>query len=442
MRIKELYLIMIISVLFLSGVGLGADASMKDDAFHYMKNGINDQIYNEWWHFNVISNESQLFVVYLISDPDNLTLSRKIQVRAVVIEDKKPAATGLHHSRGFGGDLNSPTFDIDKSGFSSQDDSSLKVWGEVNDQNTNEPIRWDLNYQPAVSPWFAIPVQAQVGHLKGGWMKWLAYMPSANVTGTLTLGNRTLDINGVGYHDHAWGRWASNDQTFSWAEVSIPKDNFSLTIGDILDNPQTTYLGIKYGDKTITFSDKQIKLTYANFTFDDTTARIYPSGYLVLASSKDYKLETMINVEKNVPLIADYPSPIPSYLIYGQVSDFQGTLKSKSGEEYKFKEKGFSGHTTHKLHTIYGRIDAADAANINITATNERTGQKKIERTSLEGWFSFDADYLDYLTNSTDPWIANGDKVRLEIIEGARKGNSTVILINKAENRQVANLNQ
>ena len=168
MRIKKLYAVTIIFVLFLSGVGLGADASMKDDAFHYMKNGINDQIYNEWWYFNVLSNESQLFVVYLVSDPDNLTLSRKIQVLAVVMKDDKPEAKGLHQSRGFGGDLNSPTFDIDKSGFSSQDDAGLKVWGEVIDISTNEPISWDLNYRPAVSPWFAIPVQAQVGHLKGG----------------------------------------------------------------------------------------------------------------------------------------------------------------------------------------------------------------------------------------------------------------------------------
>jgi hypothetical protein len=60
----------------------------------------------------------------------------------------------------------------------------------------------------------------------------------------------------------------------------------------------------------------------------------------------------------------------------------------------------------------------------------------------LEGWFSFDADYSDYLTNSTDPWIANGDMVRLEISDGVRKGNSTILLINKAENRQEANLNQ
>jgi hypothetical protein len=442
MKIKKPYAMMIIFVLFLSGVGFGADASMKDDAFHYMKNDINDQIYNEWWYFNVVSNESQLFIVYLISDPDNLTLSRKIQVHAVVMEDDKPAATGIQKSRGFGGDLNSPTFDIDKSGFSSQEDASIKVWGDVNDISTNETISWDLNYQPAVSPWFAIPVQAQVGSIKGGWMKWLAYIPSANVTGTLTLGNRTLDIKGVGYHDHAWGRWALNDPKFAWAQVSIPKDDFSLTIGDILENPQSTYLGMKYGGETITFSARQIKLIYTDYTFDNATARIYPSGYLVMASNGDYKLETMIKVQKNVPLVMDYPMPMPSYLIYGQVSDFKGTLKSKSGDEYKFEERGFSGYTTHKLHPIYGMVGTTNASNINITATNERTGQKKIELTSSEGWFSFDADYLDYLTNSTAPWVADGDRVKLEISNGARKGNSTVILVSRAESKQEANLSQ
>ena len=173
----------------LSGMGWAVDASPKDDAYHYMANGVDDQLYNEWWYFNVADNDSQFLVVYLLSDPDNISSARKIQVQAVVMQDGLPHVMGQHSSRGYGGDRNSPMFDIDKSGFSTEEEPNLRIWGEVVDSATGDPIRWDLVYQPTASPWYAIPVQAHIGHIKGDWMKWLVYMPSAQVTGTLTIGN-------------------------------------------------------------------------------------------------------------------------------------------------------------------------------------------------------------------------------------------------------------
>ncbi|MCX6669844.1 MAG: hypothetical protein NTV25_08615 [Methanothrix sp.] len=444
MRSYKPHMMIIISLFFLSAVGHSADATLKDDAYHYMKNGVDDNLYNEWWYFNGVGNDSQFLVVYLLSDPDNLTSSRKLQALAVVLEDGRQPAIGLRQSRGFGGDRDSPTFDLDQSGFSIQEEPNLKVWGLVEDGISGAPIRWDLIYKPAVSPWFVMPVQSHVGHLKGDGMKWLAYMPSANVTGKLTLGDRTLEINATGYHDHGWGRWALNDPQITWAQVSVPKDGFSLTLGDILGDGRSTFLGIKYAGKTIQFSSKQIKLNYTAFAFDPATARTYPAGYKLEAENGDYRLELMIAAQRSVPLLVDYPLPMPSLLAFQQVSSLQGTLKSKSGEEYRFDETGFSGYTTHRLHPIFGRVNAtqafSDAANITVTATNERTGQEKTEKTASEGWFSIDADYSDYLANSTAPWVADGDRIRLEVSDGARRESSTIVSINMTEDSQEARL--
>ena len=153
--------------------GSAADAAPKDDAYHYMKNGVDDQLYNEMWRFNAVDNNTKIMITFLLSDPDNLTSFRKIQVQAVVLQEGQPLLQGSHQSQGYGGDRNSPMFEIDKSGFSSDQslNPNLKVWGEVLDETTGEPIAWDLVYQPAANPWFSIPLQQHIGHLKGDWMR-------------------------------------------------------------------------------------------------------------------------------------------------------------------------------------------------------------------------------------------------------------------------------
>jgi hypothetical protein len=108
-RHHALLIAMVIAVvaLFLSGTGWAVDASPKDNAYHYMANGVDDQLYNEWWYFDVADNDTMFQVVYLLSDPDNISSERKIQVQAVVMQDGEPHLIGQHHSRGYGGDRNS-----------------------------------------------------------------------------------------------------------------------------------------------------------------------------------------------------------------------------------------------------------------------------------------------------------------------------------------------
>ncbi|VVB72907.1 Uncharacterised protein [uncultured archaeon] len=429
----------IIIILLLSGPGLAADASLKDDAYHYMKNGIDDQIYNEWWSFCGSDNGSQFMFVYLLSDPENHTSARKIQVQAIVLQDGQEPLLLCQNSRGYGGDYGSPTFDIDKSGFSYQEEQGFRVWGSAKEAAA-KAVHWDLIYQPASSPWLATPVATHVGHLKGDWMKWLVYMPSARVTGMITIGNRTVSVNGIGYHDHVWGRWAMNDPLFAWAQVSVPKDGFSLTLGEARGEERNILLGLRYGDKTISFASKQIKLNYSAFAFDPKTATIFPTGYKVAARNGDYHLEMTVNVQKNVPISIEFPWPQPGIIAFLQVGRMQGKLLLKSGESYRFDEIGFSGYTSHRLHPIFGRINDADPANITIIAASERTGQEKTVKISSDGWYWLDANYSDYLADGSAPWVADGDKLRLLARDANGQERNGTIQINLTEDRQEADL--
>ncbi len=78
MKSYKLHAIMIIIIFsFLSGVGTADDAAPKDDAYHYLKTGVDDQLYNELWRFNGADNNSQFMITFLLSDPENLTIFQK-----------------------------------------------------------------------------------------------------------------------------------------------------------------------------------------------------------------------------------------------------------------------------------------------------------------------------------------------------------------------------
>ncbi len=442
MRIHKAHLmahiIIVFSILFLSGHGAAADASLKDNAYHYLHTGIDDQLYNEWWYFNGISNDTQFSISYLLSDPENLTGLRKFQVMAVVLEEGKPEVIGLHQSRGFGGDRNGPNVDIDQSGFSYEDESNFQVRGTVADISSGAPIQWDLAYESKASPWFATPVQSHLGHTKGDWMKWLVYMPSASVNGTISWDNQTRNIEAVGYHDHNWGRWAFNDPQWNWVQVSAPDDGVAMALGDAIGEQRNTLLGISYAGDELKFSGRQVTMNYTDFSFDPLTSRTYPVDYEVEADNGDYELEANVSVIRNVPLLISYPAPLPSYVIFEQVALFKGTLRSQDGETYQFEKMGFAQYTTHRLHPIFGKVNTTDAEDITITATNERTGQAKTAEPSSEGLFSFDASYADYLADSTAPWVADEDSVRIEAKDAAGRQNSSTITIDISKGAQEA----
>jgi hypothetical protein len=436
MKKKGNYPLIVIILLAISCTGLGATPSLKDDAFHYLHNEIDDQLYNEWWYFNGIWDREQFFVSYAISDPENKTGFRMIRAKAAILEDGKPPITGYHDSRGFGADRSSPNLDIDNSGFSALNESAYHIWGSVEEPTTSTPLQWDLTYRANMPAWFAMPVPNQVGHLRNDWMKWLVYMPSAEVSGTLSWNNQSRNVSAVGYHDHNWGRWAFNDPQWNWAEVSIPEDSFSLALGEVLGAKRNAVLGMSYQGELIEFKNRELNISCQDFALDPLTARSCPTAYKVKADNRDWKLDMNISVEKNLPLVVSYPWPQVSYVFFEQVSNFQGTLNSRKGAEYQFDEKGFSKYTTHLLHPLTGRVNSSNPATVTINADNQRTGQTKIAEPSSMGWFSFDADYEDYLINSTAPWVNNGDTVIVTASDGSGKEVKAEIAIDLGKSSQ------
>ena len=426
------------ALLILSPAGLAADASLKDDAFHYMRGGANDYLYTEWWYFNGISNNTQFLLTYFLTDPDNTLGQRTIMVRAVVADGGLKPVIATRSSKGFGADRNNPSVDLAQSTAEALDGSTYKVSGDAADEITGSSIRWDLTYRAALSPWYPMPTQNTIGHIVGDWMKWLVYMPSARVSGIVSIGNKTIDIDGIGYHDHIWGKWAFNDPTWIWAQVSVPEENFSLVLRDITGANRNIILGVQYAGEPSKFTSRQIKVSYDGFSLDPETARTYPSSYRIEADNGDLKLSAKVEVQKSVPLLMAYPWPMPSYVIFEQVSRFDGTIWTRGGETYSFDREGFSGCTTHRVHPIYGMVNSTAPGNITVKVTNQRTGQVKVSQPNSLGYFSLDGDYADYMENKTTSWVENKDILSLKAEGPLGETNSTEVIVNLTSHEQRA----
>ena len=365
-------LMALFSLIFLANPGEGAvEASAKDDAYHYMKNAIDDQRYQEWWRFYVLDNDTCIMLLYLLSDPDNISQNGKIEVQALAMQRGQPAALGAHQSRGFGGDSRSPMLEIDGSGFSLQGDSDLHVWGSLKDGAEGDDMSWDLTFQPLAKPWFAIPVQAHLGPLAGDWIKWLVYMPSADVRGSLTIDNRTVDILGKGYHDHAWGRFALSDARITTAWAAEPLDGFSLSFGQITGET-LAFLGLEKDGKSMVFPQNKIRVSQIGHSSDNETSLSYPSSYRVEAESGEYELNFTVGVLQSEAINLDFLSPEPGLTIFHQISLLQGTLTSRYGESYEFKEEGISTFWAARPHPLIDGDSVTSMNNtMNLSAQNQ-----------------------------------------------------------------------
>ncbi len=418
---------------------LAEEAKLSDDAYHYAPNGINDDLFTEWWYFNGRDNDTQFLFSYFLIDPENLSGFRKIWLLAIVMDDTP--IVGLYDGQAFEANSTMPYVSMGNNTMVALDNTTYRISGRITDLIFSQPLSWNLTYESALKPWFVAPDQPPAGHIKGDWMNYLIYMPSAKVDGTLSARGKTWNISAVGYHDHNWGRWAFNDPRWNWAQVSRPMDNFSLEAFDTLEHEGYVALGILLNGTTVKFNDTEINVSYQDLDLDTyLSSRTYPTAYEIEADNGEKQLSLEMDVLETVTLPILYPRPMPDYFIFEQVARFNGTLRSGEEVLYRFDEIGFVENTTHRLHPVIGRVKSSDPRSATITAINTRTGQAKTTRAGSNGLFCIDGDFVDCLGcdggDCMMPWVADGDNVSIEAKDVSGAKNSKTIIIDLSKEKQ------
>jgi predicted secreted hydrolase len=201
------------------------DITLHDDAFH----GRGNLPFIEWWYFDAkLDNGYSLVLGVQVLN----IFARGIVTTRLTLYDKESILL-KNYEKYFLRDL-SASSDI-PSVYIEGNQVILGSYDAVNDR-----FVYNVNIQ---NPESSVSLQF-VGCTKG-WKRqqqtgdwWAVILPRANVTGTITINNTTMNVNGTGYHDHNWGIGARVAMHFGWFWGTCSSTNYTVTWAEI----QTTRL--------------------------------------------------------------------------------------------------------------------------------------------------------------------------------------------------------
>jgi hypothetical protein len=323
------------------------DVRLADDASHYHEfaDGQHDSHYLEWWYFNLFdaAHGIQAIMTYAITDPDNRSGHGVAQVVAVAY-----TAQGIVHAiDGYAPDrftASSAQADvqIDANAIQVLDANTYRLVGASRDGR----LSWDLRYVHQGTSWFGADREA-VGRLPWEQTSWLVYMPSAQVSGLMTVDGHLYPINAPGYHDHNWGEWIITQAVWNWAQYAEP--GLALAIGDVMRQPGGSATMEVHGERT-SFTKDQLHLRHLRWAFDAEHRHWYPLHTLLHAEHDTRRLLVHLQTIETQPLRGDLPWPLADLVIYEQTAHVDGQLWEKTAEGpwvllVAFSGQGFKEYT-------------------------------------------------------------------------------------------------
>ena len=198
-----------------------SDASLQDDVFH----NSNDLQYTEWWYFDakLSDNYTVQFSIHVF----NILTMSFISVNYNVYQFGKPlvAYKTMYPASDFYLSSEEPYILLK--------DDNLRMVGFL--KSDLQTMYYHISYMIENSS-----MDLYYGGITKGWKgttsagDWAVILPKARVTGSLTINNTKITVNGIGYHDHNWNVTISAGLNFGWIWGKTNTEAYTITWADIL----------------------------------------------------------------------------------------------------------------------------------------------------------------------------------------------------------------
>jgi hypothetical protein len=310
---------------------------LSDNGYHfpYYRSGSSDQWYTEWWYYNFYDPESGIsaIAVYQIVNPSSRWFTGKVRLLLTVFP-------GLAQDP----IIEEQFYDLDT--FSASTDAANVELGpnkiDTLNPNTIEleanlfQVQMKLRFERGAAPIYL--AKGSKGPRVWEVSNWLAYMPSARVTGQITIqGNTTAISNGSGYHDHNWGKWLWPAREFYWVSFVDIDSRLSLDLGHG-GSFSPDYLGVlDRGDERILFP-AELREPIQTSDFRHQGLFKYPGSLSQSMTSQDNQYRLDLSWQ---PYSSATVSKIP-LVVFEQRCAVEGCLTNLlNGERFKFSQEGF-----------------------------------------------------------------------------------------------------
>jgi len=233
------------------------DIGLQDDAFH----GADTPYFIEWWYFDAVFNnnysiQASLHVFSVINQGFAYLTINLYKNNSLTLNEKKLyPLSNLYLSKDI------PLILIDGAQFMMGHIDTITGDWIYDISFENGDILLDLHFVGCTEGW--------KGTTPAGW--WGVILPRAEVNGKITVGNREIELEGVGYHDHNWDVTLSAALNFGWIWGKANSNNYTVTWSNILttwflDNPlivvnekNNSYVNVEPENINITVEDIRFK---------------------------------------------------------------------------------------------------------------------------------------------------------------------------------------
>jgi hypothetical protein len=251
------------SVLNLNSVYYPEDIDIRDAAFHR-----SNYFYNlEWWYFEgIFENGYSIVIAFLI-------ISKQTHGQGLIgvqIYKDNKFYLMLHENFTFNDIIISEEFPYIKISEKCQIKFDIEHYNTSREWLYNISLEFENN---EINLFFTGLTKGYKGEILRGWYS--PVLPKAYVNGSIMLNDEKINVNGYGYHEHAWeiypliiewgwywGKIVSETYTLAWAKMMNTRW-WEKTRSAILSQDQAGYININ--PEKIQFKASKYKLNYWRF---------------------------------------------------------------------------------------------------------------------------------------------------------------------------------
>ena len=133
------------------------------------------------------------------------------------------------------------------------------------------------------------------GSTPGG--KWAVILPRADVSGTITIDNKKINVSGIGYHDHNWEITAFTGINFGWFWGKVNSDHYTMTWAKIMTTRlwgQPLLVINKKNDDYINIAPEDIQLDIKDIRLEN--GMFVPFSFVLEVHNRDVTLKVNMDV--------------------------------------------------------------------------------------------------------------------------------------------------
>lgn len=247
----------------------------EDDGLHIDMGG--KGLY-EWWYFDAHLDNGYTIVVFFHAANPNPGLEGKTGIEVVLLrpDGKRKQQFFKYGKQDFSAARDKAAVRIGMNTLEVyQEDGRLPTY-EISVQE--QGLGCHLKYTAEVNGWKPGTGFSQFGDM--GFFAWVIPFARASVEGTITEGNQTIPVSGIGYHDHNWLNFPFQRIIDYWMWGRIYSENFTAAYAYIqcngkMDNHAVKVLMLAEGEEVI-LSTGEFEFTKDAFEYNQTAKYHYP----------------------------------------------------------------------------------------------------------------------------------------------------------------------